>query len=97
MVFMPLTLSQLGHAMAVRSNRESLFTMGIMENRYCDPGERFLSGETCSSRRTTRPGPEFAHRVTTPARDCHSNSFCRAASEIASTAGCLSLRSTEIA
>jgi len=33
MVFMTLTLSQLGHAMAVRSNRESLFTMGIMANR----------------------------------------------------------------
>ncbi len=32
MVFMTLTLSQLGHAMAVRSNRESLFTTGITAN-----------------------------------------------------------------
>jgi P-type Ca2+ transporter type 2C len=32
MVFMTLTLSQLGHALAVRSNRESLFTIGIRSN-----------------------------------------------------------------
>ncbi|NOT53205.1 MAG: cation-translocating P-type ATPase [Deltaproteobacteria bacterium] len=32
MVFMTLTLSQLGHAMAVRSNRESLFTTGLTAN-----------------------------------------------------------------
>lgn len=32
MVFMTLTLSQLGHAMAVRSNRESLFTIGLRTN-----------------------------------------------------------------
>ncbi len=33
MVFMTLTLSQLGHALAVRSNRESLFTIGLWTNQ----------------------------------------------------------------
>ncbi len=32
MVFMTLTLSQLGHAMAVWSNREYLFTIGLRTN-----------------------------------------------------------------
>lgn len=32
MVFMTLTLSQLGHALAVRSNRDSLFTLGLRSN-----------------------------------------------------------------
>ncbi len=32
MVFVTLTLSQLGHAMAVRSNRESLFRIGLRSN-----------------------------------------------------------------
>lgn len=32
MVFMTLTLSQLGHALAVRSNRESLFAIGLRSN-----------------------------------------------------------------
>lgn len=32
MVFMTLTLSQLGHALAVRSNRDSLFRIGIRSN-----------------------------------------------------------------
>lgn len=32
MVFMTLTVSQLGHALAVRSNRESLFTIGVRTN-----------------------------------------------------------------
>lgn len=34
MVFIMLTLSQMGHALAVRSHRESLFTIGITTNRY---------------------------------------------------------------
>jgi Ca2+-transporting ATPase len=33
MVFMTLTLSQLGHALAVRSNRESLFAIGVRTNK----------------------------------------------------------------
>jgi len=33
MVFMTLTLSQLGHALAVRSNRESLFRIGLGSNK----------------------------------------------------------------
>jgi P-type Ca2+ transporter type 2C len=33
MVFVTLTLSQLGHALAVRSNRESLFRIGLGSNR----------------------------------------------------------------
>lgn len=32
MVFVTLTLAQLGHAMAVRSHRESLFTLGLWSN-----------------------------------------------------------------
>ena len=34
MVFTVLCLSQLGHVMAIRSERESLFTIGIFSNRY---------------------------------------------------------------
>jgi Ca2+-transporting ATPase len=33
MVFTVLTLSQLGHVLAIRSERESLFTLGVMSNR----------------------------------------------------------------
>ena len=32
MVFTTLTLSQMGHAMAIRSNRDSLFTIGLFSN-----------------------------------------------------------------
>ena len=32
MVFTTLTLSQMGNALAIRSNRESLFTIGIFSN-----------------------------------------------------------------
>ncbi len=33
MVFTVLTLSQLGHVLAIRSERESLFTQGVLSNR----------------------------------------------------------------
>jgi Ca2+-transporting ATPase len=33
MVFTVLTLSQLGHVLAIRSERESLFTLGVLSNR----------------------------------------------------------------
>jgi Ca2+-transporting ATPase len=33
MVFTVLTLSQLGHALAIRSERESIFTQGLLSNR----------------------------------------------------------------
>jgi Ca2+-transporting ATPase len=33
MVFTTLTLSQMGHAMAIRSGRESLFTSGLLSNK----------------------------------------------------------------
>jgi Ca2+-transporting ATPase len=33
MVFTVLTLSQLGHVLAVRSERESIFTIGLFSNR----------------------------------------------------------------
>jgi Ca2+-transporting ATPase len=33
MVFTVLTLSQLGHVLAIRSERESLFTQGLFSNR----------------------------------------------------------------
>jgi Ca2+-transporting ATPase len=33
MVFTVLTLSQLGHVLAVRSERESLFTQGLLTNK----------------------------------------------------------------
>jgi Ca2+-transporting ATPase len=33
MVFTTLTLSQMGHAMAIRSGRESLFTSGLFSNK----------------------------------------------------------------
>ena len=34
MVFTTLTFAQLAHVMAIRSERESLFTIGVMSNRY---------------------------------------------------------------
>jgi Ca2+-transporting ATPase len=34
MIFTTLTLSQMGNALALRSNRESLFKIGILSNRY---------------------------------------------------------------
>ena len=33
MVFTVLTLSQLGHVLAIRSERESLFSFGVLSNR----------------------------------------------------------------
>ena len=33
MVFMTLTLSQMGNALAIRSDRESLFRIGLLSNR----------------------------------------------------------------
>jgi Ca2+-transporting ATPase len=33
MVFTVLTLSQLGHVLAIRSERESLFVLGVLSNR----------------------------------------------------------------
>jgi Ca2+-transporting ATPase len=33
MVFTTLTLSQMGHALAIRSGRESLFTSGLLSNK----------------------------------------------------------------
>jgi Ca2+-transporting ATPase len=33
MVFTVLTLSQLGHVLAIRSERESLFSLGVLSNR----------------------------------------------------------------
>jgi Ca2+-transporting ATPase len=33
MVFTVLTLSQLGHVLAIRSERESLFSVGVLSNR----------------------------------------------------------------
>jgi Ca2+-transporting ATPase len=33
MVFNTLTLAQMGHALAIRSNRESLFRLGLLSNK----------------------------------------------------------------
>jgi Ca2+-transporting ATPase len=78
MVFMTLTLSQLGHAMAVRSNRESLFTIGLWTNQTL----LWAAGITLVLQLAVVYVPFLQSFFQTQALDRHQLGVCLAASTI---------------
>jgi Ca2+-transporting ATPase len=75
MVFTVLTVSQLGHALAIRSERESIFTQGCFPTARSSG--RCCSRSRCSSRRSTSRGSiPSSRRSRSPGTSSRSASRC---------------------
>ncbi|MDD9941758.1 MAG: cation-translocating P-type ATPase [Myxococcales bacterium] len=77
-VFTVLTFSQLGHALAVRSERESLFRQGVASNRAM----LFSLGLTGALQLTTLYVGPFQHVLKTEALEPSQLAFCLAVSSL---------------